>query len=182
MYYVISDTHFGHKNILQYSPERFDFIDKCFHIDARDCDNEYQLELMERSIIKKWNSIVGKDDIVYFLGDFTLKRNKQYIAELLSKLNGRIHLIRGNHDTLKSKDYIECGFESVANGPILLFNHIFLSHKPLPHKLVPEGYINYFGHVHQLTEFNWERGICACIEQTNCLPIAIDSMISKLNG
>ena len=52
MIYVISDTHFSHNNIIEY------------------CDRPYKNTLeMNQDIIKKWNSVVTENDIVFHLGD-----------------------------------------------------------------------------------------------------------------
>ena len=51
---------------------------------------------MNREMIVRWNSIVKKDDKVWHLGDFILG-NKNIAADIISHLNGRIFLVKGNH-------------------------------------------------------------------------------------
>lgn len=53
---------------------------------------------MDAAIIAKWNSTVGKDDLVYFLGDFSFHKNVAHNICLLESLNGKIFMIPGNHD------------------------------------------------------------------------------------
>lgn len=54
------------------------------------------VEDMNDEMVKRWNSVVRPDDIVYYLGDFSLaKRPVEYFAPLL---HGEKHLIMGNHD------------------------------------------------------------------------------------
>lgn len=53
---------------------------------------------MNQGLIDNYNSVVKPDDEVYHLGDFTLTRKQELIVPILANLNGRIHLIRGNHD------------------------------------------------------------------------------------
>jgi len=53
---------------------------------------------MNETILKNWNSVVGKKDIVYHLGDFILCNNDKLTREYLDALNGRIILIKGDHD------------------------------------------------------------------------------------
>ena len=62
-----------------------------------------------KKLIANWNNTVAKEDIVYMLGDFTLSRNKEYIKSLLQRLNGKIILVMGNHDSLKPAQYTELG-------------------------------------------------------------------------
>lgn len=52
---------------------------------------------MNEALINNWNNKVGKEDIVYHLGDFAI--GGSYIwNNMLSALNGHIILIKGNHD------------------------------------------------------------------------------------
>lgn len=80
MKFVTADTHFFHKRINELARRPFE-----------------SLEEMHETIIENWNEVVGPKDEVYHLGDFALGNRKQ-IEDILNKLNGRIHLIRGNHD------------------------------------------------------------------------------------
>lgn len=75
--FFISDTHFGHENILKY------------------CDRPFKnAKEMDEVIIANWNSVVDRNDIVYHLGDFSFAEPTQYTK----RLNGNIILILGNHD------------------------------------------------------------------------------------
>lgn len=55
------------------------------------------VEEMNEKLIEAWNSKIKKGDRVYHLGDFSFG-NKTKIEETLDRLNGQIHMIRGNHD------------------------------------------------------------------------------------
>uniref|UniRef100_A0A6H2A3N1 Putative calcineurin-like phosphoesterase n=1 Tax=viral metagenome TaxID=1070528 RepID=A0A6H2A3N1_9ZZZZ len=52
---------------------------------------------MDAALINNWNSRVGKNDIVIFLGDFMFKQ-KHKIQSYLEQLKGNITFIKGNHD------------------------------------------------------------------------------------
>ena len=75
-----ADTHFGHRNILKYSNRPFDSVDE-----------------MDESLIANWNARVRPDDKVYHLGDVGLC-SPGYLEDLLDQLNGKIYLIKGNHE------------------------------------------------------------------------------------
>lgn len=75
-----SDTHFGHANIIRFSKRPF-----------RD------VQQMDAMLIKNWNSVVGYQDDVYHLGDFSLTSAERSLR-ILEQLNGNIHLIKGNHE------------------------------------------------------------------------------------
>ena len=80
--FFTSDTHFGHANVIKYSERPWPDV-----------------EAMNEGLIANWNSVIGKDDAVYHLGDFTLTNRVELIQSWLSRLNGQIRLVRGNHDT-----------------------------------------------------------------------------------
>ena len=183
-HFVVSDLHFGHGNVLAYEPIRAEKVaarvgipvDQVIEM-ARE-KNEFILTTHNQMLIDAWNKTVNDDDIVFFLGDFCLTKNAELIRTWVSMLKGRKRMIMGNHDLRKEQFYMECGFESVSRYPVLYNHHIFLSHEPLPKELVPQGYVNFFGHVHSNTDFSWERGICVSVEQLpGFRPISIDRWI-----
>lgn len=51
---------------------------------------------MDAALVKGWNEAVGPEDEVWHLGD--VARKPSGVAELLGRLNGTKHLIRGNND------------------------------------------------------------------------------------
>lgn len=86
--WVISDTHFGHANILTFRDSSGDLIRPGF----KNIDEHDQL------IIDNWNSVVKPEDRVYHLGDVAIPRRG---LKFLYALNGRKALIGGNHDIWK---------------------------------------------------------------------------------
>lgn len=82
MIYFTSDCHFNHKNILAYEPESRPFA---------------SIEEMNEAIIANWNGVVTNEDEVWVLGDFFMGQTTA-IESILDRLNGKIHLVRGNHD------------------------------------------------------------------------------------
>lgn len=164
--FVIADTHFGHNNIIGYENRPFR--------DVREMDN---------SLIEMWNSIVGDDDLVYMLGDFTLSRNKEIIANLVSKLNGRKILIMGNHDTRRPKDYVECGFEVATRKPMMVEPGVILMHEPFEDKfLIAKNYLYFFGHVHANHSLmdDYKNCMCVSVERIDYRPIDLDVCIRRM--
>ncbi len=86
MRYYIADLHFFHANIN----------------DRMDCRGFADVEEMNRYMIDKWNRKVGENDEVVILGDLSWG-NAEQTSMLLRQLNGRLYLIRGNHDKFVSK-------------------------------------------------------------------------------
>jgi len=131
--FVISDTHFDHKNIITYANRPFPDV-----------------ETMNQKLIEGWNETVGKRDLVYFLGDFCM-RPKQNARRFSSLLSGSIILIKGNHDG-KAAQYLEAGFLEVHKR--LVIEHperndvkILLTHRAQPDPGATIA-LNIHGHIH----------------------------------
>lgn len=86
--FFTADLHFCHKNIAKFCPHNRPQI--------KDKDTT----ILDKYMIELWNDTVGIDDEVYNLGDLTFARNLEQIITILKQLNGRHHLIFGNHDDI----------------------------------------------------------------------------------
>lgn len=87
-----SDLHINHSAIIEYSKRPFKDVDE-----------------MNEALISNWNKEVSKDDIVFFLGDFAMG-NRKLIPTILSRLNGTMILLQGNHDHKNSLQYFPIHF------------------------------------------------------------------------
>ena len=97
MIFFTSDTHFFHHRIIQYCNRPFDGV---WH--------------MNDTMIKNWNSVVGKDDLVWHLGDFGFG-GVDKLTEIMTQLNGKKKiLIMGNHDKGKTR-LKRAGFDVVIS-------------------------------------------------------------------
>jgi calcineurin-like phosphoesterase family protein len=83
--FFTSDLHLSHNGIVPHRP------------------NFSSVEDMNESLILNWNKRVASDDIVFVLGDFCF-HGKQIWNKFISRLNGFIWLIEGNHDKGIPKD------------------------------------------------------------------------------
>ncbi len=135
-----SDTHFGHQNILKFCERPF-----------------VSIEEMDNTIIERWNLKVGKDDIVFHLGDFAFAPNKRW-QELISLLNGKIYLILGNHDITRwPGTYTMQLFDRVENQMMLKIDNkykVYLNHFPFlcydgTYRNPKDCTIQLHGHVHE---------------------------------
>lgn len=135
-----SDTHFGHQNILKFCERPF-----------------VSIEEMDNTIIERWNSKVGKDDIVFHLGDFAFASNKRW-QDLIFKLNGKIYLILGNHDITRwPGTYTMELFDRVENQMLLKIDNkykVYLNHFPFlcydgTYRNPEDCTIQLHGHVHE---------------------------------
>ena len=105
--YLVADTHFSHFNIMKYCKRPFSTVEE-----------------MNEVMIDNWNKLVRPNDEIYHLGDFGFGSHEK-IKEIRKKLNGKIHLILGNHDIKGRLDKLRV-WESVQHA-----KHIKGLDKPL---------------------------------------------------
>ncbi len=160
-YFVVSDHHFGHKNIILYGNRPFN-----------------DLEHMERELIKRHNSVVKKDDVVFFLGDISFA-NKENTKKIIEKMNGYKILIMGNHDKRSRGWYLDCGFSEVINYPILFKGYFILSHEPVYlNGKIP--YVNIHGHIHGRS-MSEDYYVNVSVEQIEYTPVNVGDIIERFN-
>lgn len=122
-----SDTHFGHKRIPFYAKRRFclsdqeeQVLDSLWEVGDRNkskwSPSWASISKMDEYLIRQINQVVGKDDILWHLGDFCFGR-KNEIAEVARKYRARINcrnvfLILGNHDNPTIKTVFDKCYEN----------------------------------------------------------------------
>lgn len=169
--YFIGDLHFGHKNCLSFDNRPFTDI-----------------ETHDKTIIENWNNAVGIDDDVYILGDISWY-NVTKTIEIFKQLNGKFHLIKGNHDSklLKSRElrslFVEiCDYKEldIGNGKLLI-----LSHYPIPcFRNHYYGAYHLYAHVHTSFEYNMMLNIKRQMEDLYTVPCNmynVGSMLDYIN-
>lgn len=150
MQFVTSDTHFFHSDLLgidKFAPRPFPDV-----------------ATMNQTIIDNWNARVGEHDIVYHLGDialyFTRPPRKSYEAvyKVLCQLNGRLELVKGNHDSRALFKYLDAHNFMVDGHPKFTFHDVgillkydhrqyYLTHYPMMLGIAPQ-IANLHGHIH----------------------------------
>lgn len=130
--FFISDTHFGHERMVD---QNRPFVD---------------IGKMDKQLIDNWNKVIGEDDTVWHLGDFSAYRDGR-LENLFWRLNGKKYLVVGNHDE-ENEAILELPWEET---PVLHKDiwvgkdNFFLCHYPMRSwKNVVKGAINLHGHTH----------------------------------
>jgi calcineurin-like phosphoesterase family protein len=171
--YLIADTHFGHYNIIEYENRPF--------LTAEEMD-EYMIEM--------WNDTVCPHDTVLHLGDFFLTNTKRQL-EIMDRLNGKIILIRGNHDGQSRTKLVErLGFKEVYDSFTLMVNDytFVLTHRPMELSIEDELYfkshniINIHGHVHGVKEEKSKFHKCVSAENLLLKPINLKRLIKFIEN
>ena len=176
--FFVSDTHFGHKNIIKY------------------CNRPFaDVEEMKEGLIENWNNKVPKDGTVFHLGDFAFG-GFPFLESIGGGGGGGIYLILGNHDLkqsfqnrerlLKLFKGVEYQMQINVDGKL-----IYMTHFPLLCFPDPEKNIALFGHVHSgpnstgsdspRLKYLYKNQYDVGVDNNNYTPISYAELISKIN-
>ena len=159
--YLTSDLHFDHANIIHYCARPF----------VASNVNE-----MNEVLVENWNNVVRNTNTVYFLGDLSFGRDARPAEYWLSKLNGKIQFICGNHedDVKNSQEYIVLNHKD---------HHFLLVHDPKDLPIQWDGWVIH-GHTHnnEMKKYPFINGekktINVSTEMTNYRPVSLDYLLS----
>lgn len=166
MIYFISDTHFGHQNVIRFNNRPFSTVDE-----------------MNETMIGNWNDRVHQNNTIFILGDmFYHCRNAE---DILKKLHGKKHLIIGNHDgswlnedTRKYFNTISAYLETTDGRHALTLCHYPL----LSYHHDSRAYMIH-GHLHNNTNADFfpllvkrERVLNAGVDINNFMPVTFEEL------
>lgn len=134
--FFISDTHFGHSNMLKFT-----------NYDGTRMRPFDSIEELDELMIQNWNEIVKPTDKIYHLGDVYYRCGNK--DKILSRLNGDKVLIRGNHDKDQIKTYLKY-FRDVRGTEHIDGNYL-LSHFPIHSDSKGRFVRGLHGHIHAQT-------------------------------
>lgn len=162
MVFFTSDTHFYHRAIVEYNKRPFASVEE-----------------HDEMLIRYWNERVGAADTVYHLGDIIFGGSKIWHS-IVPRLNGKIHLVLGNHDEVDFRANYAVMFESVSYFKTLTIEDvkIYMCHFPLlcfTGQDTPNTW-NLYGHVHSGPSSNTEDAPrCAAHCFRNQYDVGIDN-------
>jgi calcineurin-like phosphoesterase family protein len=176
--FITSDQHYGHKSILIFNPKRL-----------KDDGSEFKtIQEHDNYLIEKYNSIVSNNDLVYHLGDFAYKCNKNYAESIFWRLNGRKILIIGNHDSRIAKKFINCWEEvhELLRIEIVKSNgfkqKVLLSHRPF--LSWERSCIHLHGHTHgKIEHLNKDHFLIRKdigVDTNNLYPYDLEELINNI--
>lgn len=159
--FVISDTHFGHDNIIKF------------------CERPFaNPEEQDEALIENWNSVVKDSDIVYHLGDVYFGEG----VSALPYLNGHKRLLLGNHDDI-NQPVLHTFFEKIMLWRMfpefgLIFTHVPMHEKSWEMDKDGKNLVNVHGHIHNVNAYT-DRHRNVCVEKINYTPISIEELRIK---
>lgn len=164
-----ADQHFFHRQVIMH------------------CTRPFKNEpTMRKEIITRHNQRVRKDDTVYMIGDIAMIGNSQWehLKGVIQQLNGRKHLIFGNHDELKWQQYLNLGFTSVHSAHWLTLEgiHLVLAHDPSVYCTLNSQSVLVHGHIHTLYKSIPDQLVInAGVDMWDFFPINLDNIKKELS-
>jgi calcineurin-like phosphoesterase family protein len=158
--YFTSDTHFGDHRTLNIYKRPFASVAE---MDAR--------------MVAGWNETVRPEDEVWHLGDFARKLSD--VPELLERLNGRKHLVRGNNDSPRIAEApgwgSVCDYRELVLGErrLVLCHYAFRTWNG-QHR----GAINLHGHSHGRMK-PFPRQFDVGVDPRDFRPVTLDQLLAR---
>jgi calcineurin-like phosphoesterase family protein len=163
--FFTSDLHFSHKNICSATTTWKNSEDVTRKFDS--------VEQMNDTIVNNINSVVGQNDILIFLGDWSFGGFDNIAILRNSIICTTIYFIAGNHDhfVVQNKDNVQDLFteildditfltikDKIDNNTTIKYNFV-LSHYPLASwPQMNDGWYHLHGHVHLKPEYKLGQG------------------------
>lgn len=167
--FYISDLHLFHKTIIE------------------DCNRPYEsLKEMHNDLIINWNRKVGKNDMVYIVGDVATVSNEEELLEVINIfkiLNGKKVLIIGNHDrdSIKNFKFRKC-FTDIKEY-IRIYDckkKVVIFHCPMEFwEGDKKGVIHLHGHVHNEPITKKANRYNVCVDSIGFEPKTLDEIIDN---
>lgn len=181
--WIISDTHWGHRNINKYS--------------WRTTPAMPTPEAVDELMYFNWEQLVKPDDRIIHLGDLC-KWDQGERIERIAGLPGIKTILLGNHDNYPAEWYHDHGFETVVPqrtnfqfrwtdtrkpppGCDPIEWTVLMSHYPLDMKHHKGSAVNIHGHVHNnpYREASY-RHLNMSVEVTHYAPVPLDKVLAKV--
>jgi len=170
--FIISDTHFWHRNILKFQPKERPFAN---------------IEEHDEVLVENWNVRVRPQDTVWHLGDVAMHIKG---LDILRRLNGTKKLVMGNHDIYPIEAYQEhfVSVKACREWQGILFTHI-----PVHPTQLRRWKGNVHGHTHSgtvKTPVKRDEGLAmdddpryfpASVEHTGLAPVPIEEIKNYFN-
>ncbi|MFC0674040.1 metallophosphoesterase family protein [Brachybacterium hainanense] len=180
--FFTADTHFGHRLMALlrgFGPPG---------AQLREDIGPEHMAAHDEELIARWNATVDPEDVVWHLGDLTLKTAAE-VAPLIHRLHGSIRVILGNHDrahpmlgersVTAQQELLAAGVDYVATSARITIDGgsagrlpVLLSHFPyrdtsraddrfVAWRMADDGEVLLHGHTHrrEVTAPSWNRQI-----------------------
>jgi calcineurin-like phosphoesterase family protein len=156
--FVTSDTHFGHKRIIEFEKAARPFA---------------TVEEHDRELVARWNATVKPKDTVWHLGDVYFGKDGH---KVLGELNGLKKLVMGNHDHYPLAIYQQY-FSRICGAAE--WGGCILTHVPVHEGQLQRYTGNIHGHLHS-NSIEDTRYVCVSMEHTGLAPLLMADAVSRV--
>lgn len=153
------------------------------------------LKHMHKDLLAYWNTIVEPEDDVYILGDIFFGDDYDNALTLFNLLQGKKHLVFGNHDTMKKIELLRnlpnveiCGYATCITYKWKKIKRtLYLSHYPTDTSNSGDEYWNFVvalhGHTHSKEKFqNGDYHMYNVALDAHCgMPVSIGTILSDVD-
>lgn len=176
MIWFTSDTHFGHANVLGF------------------CARPWRtVEEMNRALVDNINAVVGPNDTLYHLGDFSFKMTVEDARALRDRIRCRdVRWVPGNHDKDWSRPEVEGTFaveQPIATLKLDGGRKVVMCHYPIMDwPGLGHGAIHLHGHIHSASGYNeWNRDMGLLrydvgVDANAYAPVSAERIIAFFDG
>jgi len=184
--YFISDTHYNHANICSATTKWTTKTGVTRQFNS--------LDHMNNTLVDNINQVVGENDILIHLGDWSFGGFEMIEAFLKRLVCKNIHLVLGNHDQhiQNNKGGVQSLFKSVQNYLHLDIRKEISKNKVEKYTIVcmhypiaswdgmNDGVIHLHGHVHLMPDARLHKGKAMDVgcEGSNLEPIKLETILS----
>jgi len=220
--YFTSDTHFSHPlvsclrgffndtlhgrvadKIFKENDGNFEFVSEYLR-DNHDTNMRQiaDVQAHNRALVENINSIVGDEDELWILGDVSYRTSMTDMRHWVNRLNGRKHMIIGNHDNNFRKPHKDFEYESVFQSihtedtlelgeekfPVVLSHFQFLEDQETAYRQFPEAlkknewpdHVLLHGHTHRKPIYQYENSIHVGLDSHNLFPISESRVVELI--
>ena len=162
--FVLSDTHFGHKNI-----HKFRVMADGTPFTSAEQHDEFLMDM--------WNTYIPAGSTVYCLGDMAF--NEAGLKKF-QKLHGNKFVIQGNHDPAMqtlAKYFHWVGAMKTKSSKDGV--HTIMTHIPIHFASMERWHLNIHGHTHA-QHVDSDKHFNVCVEATQYVPMTLEEIIAKV--
>jgi calcineurin-like phosphoesterase family protein len=135
---------------------------------------------MDEALIDNFNSTVGQDDTLWFLGDFGFGAPGWLDAKTKALRCKEKNIVLGNHDRHSTRWWMDHGWTWASRLPVIFMDFIVLSHQQMfLEKNSP--LVNLHGHCHNSLPYRpgphyWNM----CVEVTDYRPVNLEQILDEI--
>ena len=169
-HWILSDTHFRHGNIYNFTG-----------LDSKRIRDRFaDVYEGDAFMIQAWNDTIKPEDHVWHLGDFCFGSAQQW-EDVGKRLNGHKRIVPGNHDKVQIDVYRKAGFQKLCGAKELQVAGLRLlcTHYPVHESSLFKRDACIHGHIHE-KEPPTLRHYNVSVERIDYRPLHVEELAKRV--